>query len=159
MKKIKKVIFVIIILLSLIGGYFYIDGYNFFEKGDVETFGIKVGESFTIKLYANGSSGYHNCWINENKCQFVELLGEEYESSWQEKLGYIGAGGTVMLTFIGNSNGTDTIKISDCPTGWMHKDCSFFAEGSTHLNASDSPLDLYIPNKSADYNFIVNVTE
>ena len=160
MKKRTKILLGLLIFsLVGLGLYFYLDNHNYYQQGDSDKFKISIGDSFTIKVSENGSTGFSNCWINENNCQFVKLLDRQYQSSWVEKSGSIGSGGTVALTFVGTTIGTDTIKISDCPTGIMQKDCSYFVGDSLRLISEDSVISKYVPYRQADYTFIVTVTD
>ncbi len=91
---------------------------------------LQKGETFNISFDANGSAGFGICWINEFKCNTVNLAGRWYKSSEKEKQGYVGAGGTEYWTFKGKELGIDTIKIRNCPTGRKQKSCSAFQEDS-----------------------------
>lgn len=91
---------------------------------------LQIGDTFTIKLSHNGSIGFSNCWINEGKCPSVDEQRLWYVSSPEEKKGCIGCGGTIYWTFKAVTEGTDTIKIRNCPTGRSQKSCSAFQEDS-----------------------------
>lgn len=146
-----------IILLGLVVLLFSCD--HVYERGDSDVFTIKVGESFSIRLPENGSTGASNCWLNENKCTSTKLSSRRYESSDREKAGYDGAGGTTTLTFEGVSIGVDTIKIRVCLTAILRKPCSFFQDSSYVLTEGSKKMLVGEPHKDWDYTFIVNVRE
>jgi predicted secreted protein len=146
-KKLKKIIaiicFIIVALILKIG----IDKHNYYELGESDTFHLNIGKSVTVKIPQNGSTGYSNCWFNEYNCKHIRLDQRDYKSSFNESIGYIGAGGAEYLTFTGKSIGIDTIKISSIPPG-------------------DSCCCIEKPNKNRNtfypkfyYQFIVNVKQ
>ena len=123
-----------IIILSLILTVFAIhywinkDYYTIGENGEIS---CAVGETFKIELGENGSTGYSNCWINEQNFKHVKLIHTEYTPSLNAKLGYDGAGGTTTYIFNAVSKGTDTLKVAACPTAREGKVCSDFNEAIT----------------------------
>ena len=123
--KILGVSVIIIILLSL---YYYNRFSNYYSSGENDKFEIKVGETLKIRLRENHSTGYSNCWLNENKSKTLKLVNRKYESGLNEMLGYDGAGGIVTLTLKAQEKGIDTIKIANCPLGRDSKKCSDFSE-------------------------------
>ena len=157
----KIIVSALICLACGIGLYFYFGRQKLYRPHENGKFQIHSGETFIFALNENGSTGCTKCWINESSCHSVKLVNEKYESSWAEKTGSVGVGGTVSWKFIGTTKGTDTIKISECPTGIMQKSCAFFSEDSMKL-ISDSAYKVkygYFPMRKPDNIFIVNVTE
>ena len=146
-KKLKNTIAVLGLLITALILKIAIDNYNYYEKGESETFHLKTGESITVKIRQNGSIGYQNCWLNECHCKHIKLKKRDYKSSIHETLGYIGAGGTEHLTFTGTTIGTDTIKISIIPPG---DTCS------CNENLSNQSK---IFNPQTGYQFIINVKQ
>lgn len=131
---------------------------NYYPTPTNDEFDLEVGETITIKINSNSSTGYEQCWINENKCRAVKIVQQHYSSIW-EMFGGIGAGGTVALTFEAINAGQDTVKISDCPTLRMYKDCSYFSGDSLRLDDVDSMVSRFDPYRKGDYNFVFTVVE
>jgi predicted secreted protein len=146
-KKLKKTLTVLGFITTVLIVKFAIDNYNYYELGERDTFLLNIGERLTIKIRENGSTGYQNCWVNEVDCKHLKINNRDYKSSFHESIGYIGAGGTAYLTFIGTSIGTDTIKISIIPSG---DTCS--CKG----NPSNQSKNF---NPQTGYQFIVNVKQ
>jgi predicted secreted protein len=123
-----------IIILSLILTVFAIhywitkDYYTIGENGEIS---CAVGETFKIELNENGSTGYMNCWINEQNFRHVKLIRTEYTPSLNAKLGYDGAGGITTFIFSVVSRGTDTLKVAACRTIREGTVCSDFNEANT----------------------------
>jgi predicted secreted protein len=130
-KKRKILLFTIPFLLTASGVFYFFYPSHKYKASENDKFTIKIGESFDVRLYENGSTGYMNCWLNENKCNSIKLRSRQYENSLNQKLGYIGSDGTIKFTFIGTKVGIDTIKLSNCPTAVEHKSCDDFSENST----------------------------
>ena len=107
---------------------------NDFDEADninnKSEYSLNVGETFTIELHQNGSTGYSNCWINQTSCTVIEEENKRYESSIKEKAGYVGSGGSTFWTFKAVKLGIDTLKIQSCPTGRLGHDCDFFSQDS-----------------------------
>lgn len=123
----KRLLIISLILITVLLGI----GLSIFVDFENKSkYNINLGETFKIKLHANNSTGYSNCWINEYKSDKVKLINERYKSSLREKFGYVGAGGTVIWTFKGIKPGMDTIKIANCPPGPLLKDCKDFSVDS-----------------------------
>jgi predicted secreted protein len=140
----------IIFFFSGIWFYNYINNRNYYEVGTCKKFTLKIGETISIKIRETPSTGFGNCWINESNCQSVKLLDREYSIIWYKKRSP-GAPGQTKLTFIGTKTGTDTIKISSCPTGRMGKDCNYFSEDSVRLHHENI--------ENLDYIFIATVKD
>lgn len=130
MKKIKLIIILLGLAFFAFMGYKWWDNRNFIEFGDNREYKLDIGDNLTIKLYANGATGYQNCWINEEKCSTVVLTDRKYKSSVNEKLGYIGAGGFEYWTLTSKTKGIDTLKITSCPAGPTQMTCNHFKEDS-----------------------------
>jgi len=135
-KSIKILLLIIASCLIAIGLFFCFYSPYVYSDGQSDKFTIKIGESVSVWLHENGSTGYANCWINKNRCNSVKLTSEEYRSSIMEKLGGIGAGGAEKFTFMGTKNGADTIKFNSFPIGPECKTCSdFVADGLTKIDS------------------------
>ncbi|MFC7775427.1 protease inhibitor I42 family protein [Flavobacterium sp. GCM10027622] len=104
---------------------------DYYKPGENGEKNCSIGETFQIELITNGSTGYSNCWINEQHFKHVQLIQSEYHPSWNESLGYVGAGGTMVYTFSAVSKGIDTLKVAACPTAREGKKCSDFNETNT----------------------------
>jgi predicted secreted protein len=146
-QKLKKTHTVLGLIITALIVKFAIDKHNYYELGESNTFLLNIGERLTIKIRENGSTGYQNCWVNEADCKYLKINNRDYKSSFHESIGYIGAGGTAYLTFIGTSIGTDTIKISRIPSS---DTCS--CKG----NPSNQSKNF---NPQTGYQFIVNVKQ
>jgi predicted secreted protein len=146
-KKLKKTLTVLGLITTVLIVKIAIDKHNYYELGESNTFLLNIGERLTIKIRENGSTGYQNCWVNEVDCKHLKINNRDYKSSFHESIGYIGAGGTAYLTFIGTSIGTDTIKISRIPSS---DTCS--CKG----NPSNQSQNF---NPQTGYQFIVNVKQ
>jgi predicted secreted protein len=146
-KKLKNTIAVLGLLITSFIIKISTDNYNYYERGESDTFHLKTGESITVKIRQNGSTGYQNCWLNECHCKHIKLKKRDYKSSIHETLGYIGAGGTEHLTFTGTTIGTDTIQISIIPPS---DTCS--------CNENLSNQSKILKPKSG-YQFIINVKQ
>jgi predicted secreted protein len=131
MKQQIKLFAAILLILALGWAIYEFDNLSkVYENGQNEHFKKRVGEKFSIKLYENGSTGYQNCWLNENKCQSVKQVRSKYIRSLRERMGYNGAGGSVKFTFMATKKGIDTIRFAWCPTAREQKDCSAYADSS-----------------------------
>lgn len=159
--KVSVIFLLTLLLIIIIGTYFFLDEKNYYKTGDIDFFKIKPGEAFTIKIHQNSSTGYDNCWINESNCKHTKTQNQSYQPRLFSN-NCNGCGGTLSWTFEGLSKGIDTIKISSCPVGRMGKDCSFFSEDSIKVHHGDS-IDIggiYLPYndlKRVDYKFMVEV--
>ena len=127
-KKYLKIFGILITIIILIGTFYYRIFCNYYKSGENKNFELKVGETLEIRLYENGSTGYSNCWLNENKSKKLKLVNRKYENSLNAKLGYDGAGGIITLIFKAQEKGIDTIKIANCPLGRENKNCSDYSE-------------------------------
>lgn len=152
----KKRLLFFSISFILCGSLYYVQSnYHHYEVGDRDTFNLEVGETITIKIPVNGSTGYQNCWINQHRSKGLQLVKENYYPSWLALMGLIGVGGTDHLTFKATQAGIDTIKIARCPTGRMQKDCDYFSSDTMRIREGDT-----MPEYSTDdYLFIVKITE
>ena len=95
---------------------------------------LRQGETFSIELGLNYSTGYSNCWINETKCDNVEIIEMRYVSSQREKDGCIGCSGKEYWNFKANNIGVDTIKIKMFFTEGKQRNCVHFQEDSLSYN-------------------------
>lgn len=139
----RKLTIVIILIFIGIAIYYYKNCYHFYNRGENDSFRIKVGETFEIKLDENGSTGYTNCCLNESELKTVKMVKKEYKQSFHSKLGYEGSGGTIVMTFQGIAVGLETIKLANCPTGPEDKSCK----------------DYTVSNTKADNEFLINVVK
>ena len=142
-KKYLKKFGILSLIIILIGIFYYKKFYNYHKSGENNNFELKVGETLKIRLYENGSSGFSNCWLNENRSKKLKLVNQKYENSLNAKLGSEGAGGIITLIFKAHETGIDTIKIANCPLGPESKNCSDYNEKNT----------------AADNEFIVKISE
>jgi hypothetical protein len=157
-KRLKHFLVTCLIICLAIFVYVCIDQRNYYEVGESDSFEIHIGESFTVKISENGSLGTGNCWINTRECNGVVLNSESYTSSWDEKFGCIGCGGTSEFTFVGIEPGLDTIKIAKFPTGIAQKPCSYFQD-STIDRSGDSTVYIEGRNIAPAYIFTVTVVQ
>ena len=134
MKKLKIILLSLTFVLVIISIIYLSDNYNYYKPGENGSFKLKIGEEFSIKLYENASTGYSNCWLNENSVTCLEKVGENYEAGLNSKLGYIGAGGDLKITFKATKKGIDTLKMGSCPIGREGKTCKDY-------NAKNSQID------------------
>lgn len=104
-----------------------------------EYYNINVGETFEINLNQNGSTGYINCWLNQNEIDIVEEINSEYVSDNADK-NISGAGGVLTITFKGVKKGCDTIKFSNCPALIERKKCEEYTSKNTEVD------DMFIIN-------------
>jgi predicted secreted protein len=139
MKKILVLVAFIILVLSIL---YYLEYEDYYESGENDSFEIKVGQEFHIRLYENGSTGYSNCWINEKNNPLFKKVKEEYSQSLNARLGYIGSGGLIEMTFKGLKVGVDTIKIANCS----------FRDG-------EKCTDYNTENTKSDNEFIIKITD
>ena len=146
-QKLKNTLTVLGLIITVLIVKIAIDNYNYYELGESNTFLLNIGERLTIKIRENGSTGYQNCWVNEVDCKHLKINNRDYKSSFHESIGYIGAGGTAYLTFIGTSIGTDTIKISRIPSS----DTCSCKENPSNQSQNFNP--------QTGYQFIVNVKQ
>ncbi|NHM02488.1 protease inhibitor I42 family protein [Flavobacterium difficile] len=101
----KKAILVLLILSFVIFFFKLPNGtfrmlhkqYKLYNK---ECYHINVGETFEINLNENGSTGFINCWLNQNAIDIVEEINSEYVSDNNDKL-IPGAGGVLTIKFKG----------------------------------------------------------
>lgn len=115
MKVFKSII--VLLITILLGWYFYElwDDKNLLTPGKLRVFELDRGDHLTLKMSANGSTGYANCWINEDKCESIELYKTDYKPNLNSRLGYIGSGGWKYFEFKATEVGIDTILIHNCP--------------------------------------------
>ncbi len=140
----RKFIIVFIIITIAIGCIiFYSKVFcKVYRNGENDNFKLKVGETFKIRLYQNGSTGYENCWLNEMESQIVKRVYDEYEPGLNSMLGAVGAGGTVIYTFKAISKGNQIIKMASCPVGPENKKCQDYSD-----------------NTKPDNEFVINIVE
>jgi predicted secreted protein len=134
MKKFRIIFIVITFVLLAISIIYFSDNYNYYKPGENGAFKLRIGEEFSIKLYENPSTGYSNCWLNENSVTCIEKVDENYKSGLNSKLDYDGAGGDLKVTFKATKKGIDTLKIGSCPLGREGKTCKDY-------NAKNSQID------------------
>jgi len=104
---------------------------DYYQAGESDILKVKKGAVFSIRLYENGSTGYVNCVLNENKFKRIRRAHSSYKQSIHSKLGYTGSGGVTTIYFEALETGTDTIRINACPLGPQGKDCSDFTDENT----------------------------
>jgi len=129
--RITKIILLSVLTLAVAACTLYYYKYkDYYTTEENDSFKIKIGETFKIKLYANGSTGYINCWLNERTQDLVKKTNESYEpepfSGRCE-----GCGGVETLVFTGLKKGSDTIKFASCPTGQESQTCEYFSDQHT----------------------------
>lgn len=134
MKKSKILLLSIIVMLAIISVIYIYDNYNYYKPGENSSFKLKIGEKFTVKLHENPSTGYLNCWLNENSVTCLEKVSENYEAGLNSKLGYMGAGGNLKITFKAVKKGIDTLKIGSCPLGREKKTCKDYNTENTQID-------------------------
>ena len=140
--KIQILISIFLFLISIFIYYNYREYNAYYESGENDTFNVNVGESFKIKLYENGSTGYLQCWLNENKTYF-EREKNDHQLRFAYQKGCIGCGGIVIFNFKAMKKGIDTIKIANCPVGIERKKVSDYTD----------------KNSKSENEFIVKITE
>ncbi len=131
MKRKYKIILVLSIIAITCAFFYYKNFCDYYESGETDTFNLNVGETFEIKLYENGSTGYVNCWLNESESRIVKRVNEDYVPGINARLGAIGSGGIVTITFKAISTGRQTIKIANCPVGPEQKKCAEYTDKTT----------------------------
>lgn len=89
---------------------------GYYKKGENDSFHIRTGETFKVKVSENTYSKL--VWLNEKKCRSVELLERTFDSGWNSY------SGIASFTFIGKTNGTDTVKLAGCYS-WEFDSLSF----------------------------------
>jgi len=97
-----------------------------------DTYEIMVGETFTINLGENLSTGYSNCWINKLKAGSISLIRSEHFRKGSYDCN--GCGGTTVYTFKGIAEGIDTIIMANLPAIRDQKDCSAYPEDSVRID-------------------------
>ena len=137
MRILKYIIVIIIAISTSLFLYHYWDNRNLLSRGDVEIFDLNVGDHLTIKVPENQSTGYANCWVNEDNCKGIKLIKTNYKPSLSSRLGNSdGSGGYKYFKFKALSLGTDTIKIHNCPVKDVVdsevSDCDFFKNKIAH---------------------------
>lgn len=138
MKKILILVAFIILVLSIL---YYREFEDYYKSGENDSFEIRVGQEFQIKLDENGSTGYSHCWLNEKNNTLLKKVKEEYSPSLNSRFGYIGSGGLIEITFKGLKVGVDTIKIANCS----------FRDG-------ENCVDYNQENTKSDNEFIIKIT-
>ncbi|SHF73596.1 Chagasin family peptidase inhibitor I42 [Flavobacterium fontis] len=134
MKKLKIILPSLILILIVISTIYYFDKHNYYEPGENDSFRLKVGETFSVKLYENPTTGYSNCVLNENAINCIEIVKESYEADWNTNK-IDGNGGEFIVKFKAVKKGIDTIKIGSCPTFKEGKTCKDF---NTIKNQTDN---------------------
>jgi len=127
----KKSFYILPVLFIGVASFFYFNYLDYYKIGDTDRFECSVGETFTIKLHENGSTGIVNCWLNESEFKIVQKLDESYEPGIRSILKCDGCGGIVTYRFKAIAVGYDTIKIAHCPVGPEGKDCEDYTTVNT----------------------------
>lgn len=126
--KFIKAILILIALATLIGIYkYFFYRPEYYEVGN-EYIYVKVGETFKIKMYENASTGYLECWLNENKPHLIVPVKSDFEGKGTD---CIGCGGDLILSFKAVKKGNDTLKFASCPAGREGKSYSYYTEKNT----------------------------
>ena len=113
--------------------------YKQYKLYNKECYHINVGETFEINLNENGSTGFINCWLNQNEIDIVEEINSEYVSDNNDEL-IPGAGGVLTIKFKGIKKGCDTIMFSNCPVLRERKKCEAYTTKNTVVD------DMFIIN-------------
>jgi predicted secreted protein len=101
------------------------------------SYNVRTGETFSIQLPYNPSTGYRLCRISENSTRHVQLVRSETK---MDRPGVPGSGGSLFLTFTATSAGTDTLKFRSIPP---FSDCNNFQYDTV----------------KAQYTFVIRVNE
>lgn len=121
--------------------FYYFEFEDYYKNGTINKINIKVGQELNIKILENASTGFVNCWLNEEKNLILIKVKEDFIPGLNSRLGYIGSGGIKKITFKGIKIGIDTVKIARC-SFIDYKKCSDYNEKNTE----------------SDYQFIIKVT-
>ena len=108
---------------------------NYYDINEGDNFKIKVGESFKVKLSEQVSAGYSHCWINNKSCLSTSLIKEEYfkKEHLIPFMKVVGENMIIEISFRGVTKGVDTIKLANCPTTALRKNCNEFSEESSRI--------------------------
>jgi predicted secreted protein len=71
-------------------------------------FEISIGETISLSLISNRTTGYSWIWVNRDQISIVDTFDFDYIVDDPTK---IGSGGKEIWNFIGKNTGTDTIKL------------------------------------------------
>ena len=134
MRKFRIIFIVTIFVLLIIFLFYFKANYNYYKPGENGTYKLKIGQEFYVKLYENPSTGYSNCWLNENSVTCIEKVRENNTTGLNSKLGYIGAGGDLIVTFKAIKKGIDTVKIGSCPLSREGKKCEDYNTKNTQID-------------------------
>jgi predicted secreted protein len=160
MKPLIKYILAFLLISLGIGAYvIYTLNRPNYIMGEDSGFKIKEGEEFSLRIPENGFTGYSNCWRNENHCNNIKRVKEEYKS-YLFKNDCDGCGGLVTWTFKGIQRGKDTIFISLCPVGYVGKPCeSFRLDSLTYLSQDSVSVNgiTYSSNEFLTYDYIIPI--
>lgn len=69
---------------------------------------VAVGDSFSLHLPSNPSTGYAWQWDNKQSVSIVDTLHHHYDASQSQT---VGSGGTETWTFKGVKQGVDSVKL------------------------------------------------
>lgn len=114
--------------------------YKQYKLSNKEIYNVRIGETFEINLSQNYSTGYINCWLNEDQVKIIQQVRAEYEPYDEDKK-IIGGGGIETYTFKAIKIGIDTIKFSSCPALRERKNCS---EYSSKINDADEMFKINV---------------
>ena len=114
--------------------------YKQYKLINKESYNVKIGETFEINLNQNYTTGYVNCWLNQNQVKIVEKTKTEYKSDDSDDKNIIGGGGILTFSFKGVKKGCDTIKFSNCPVLRERKKCEEYTSKNTEVD------EMYIIN-------------
>ncbi|WP_130735841.1 protease inhibitor I42 family protein [Flavobacterium sp. J27] len=128
-----KISSAVLISITIIVTFLYTRFYEYYNYNESDTFQVTVGDTFQIKLRENSSTGYINCWINQNQATGVTLVNEATHNSLSGLFGASGAGEIKTLTFKASQKGNYTIKIAKCPALREKKPCSEYSEATSSV--------------------------
>jgi inhibitor of cysteine peptidase len=80
-------------------------------KGVKADYEIAVGESFTLELPTNPSTGYSWMWMNKSNASLLDSINYTYVP---KKPIMMGSGGTAVWKFKGIKKGIDSIQLNYC---------------------------------------------
>jgi predicted secreted protein len=88
-------------LFSLFGGICF----HGCKTGAITDYAVRTGNTFSIELEANHTTGYSWHWDNCGSVSIVDSLGCEYAAESNR----IGSNGKEIWTFIGKNRGEDSL--------------------------------------------------
>lgn len=71
---------------------------------------IAIGDTFSINLPSNPTTGFSWKWVNKSNVAIVDTIAEQYIPT-KTNPQMMGSGGTLKLTFKGLKNGLDSVKL------------------------------------------------